>query len=38
LPEDFGKVVNAVVVIADRLAEDAPSKTRWDASTRQRID
>jgi len=37
LPEDFGMVVNAVVVFADRLAEEAPSTTRWDASTRQWI-
>ena len=37
LPEDFGMVVNAVVVFADRLANEAPSTTRWDASTRQWI-
>ena len=37
LPEDFGTVVNAVVAFADRLAEEAPSTTRWDASTRQWI-
>ena len=35
LPEDFGMVVNAVVAFADRLAEEAPSTTRWDATTRQ---
>lgn len=38
LPEDFAMVVNAVVVFADRLAEEAPSTTRWEASTRQWID
>jgi hypothetical protein len=37
LPEDFGMVVNAVVVFADRLAEEAPPTTRWDPSTRQWI-
>lgn len=37
LPEDFGMVVNAVVVFADPLAEEAPSTTRWDASTRRWI-
>jgi hypothetical protein len=37
LPEDFGMVVNAVVVFADRLAKEAPATTRWDASTRQWI-
>jgi len=28
---------HAVVVFADRLAEEAPATTRWDASTRQWI-
>jgi len=35
LPEDFAMVVSAVVLFADRLAEEAPSTTRWDGTTRQ---